>query len=138
MKTIHAALGIITQDGKYLLQLRNHKNVSGGMNKIGFFGGMIEANETPVAAACRELREETSLDLYEQDFQMIDMIEQTSDYRGELVTMKAWLFAADIPANVEVQCFEGELIRLTFAEAQERLEELTPGTELAFKTILKG
>lgn len=42
------------EDCRYLL-LRSYKNWD-------FPKGMVEANETPFAAACREVREETSLD----------------------------------------------------------------------------
>lgn len=49
---------VVTEDGRYLLQLRDQKPNVWYPGHWGLFGGAIDAGETPVAALCRELTEE--------------------------------------------------------------------------------
>ena len=54
----HVALGILYQDGKFLLQLRDNIPTIVHPGYWAFFGGHIEENETPEVAVKRELEEE--------------------------------------------------------------------------------
>jgi 8-oxo-dGTP diphosphatase len=54
------ALGIIRNQGKYLIMRRSNSNSSSG--KWAFPGGKIKDQETPNEAARREVKEETNLD----------------------------------------------------------------------------
>src|SRR6476660_4176902 len=62
----HAACAVIVlEDGRYLLQLRDQKPGIFYPGHWGLFGGAIDANETPVKALARELREEIGLEIDE-------------------------------------------------------------------------
>jgi 8-oxo-dGTP pyrophosphatase MutT (NUDIX family) len=53
---------LVLPDGRYVLQRRTYDApIAPGL--LGLFGGHIEAGETPLEAICRELAEETSLDI---------------------------------------------------------------------------
>ena len=58
-----AAAVIVLDDGRYLLQLRDQKPGIFYPGHWGLFGGAIDANETPVMALARELREEIGLEV---------------------------------------------------------------------------
>lgn len=55
---ISVAIGIIYQDGKYLMQLRDDLPTIAYPGVWGFFGGHIEPEEVPEIALRRELMEE--------------------------------------------------------------------------------
>jgi 8-oxo-dGTP pyrophosphatase MutT (NUDIX family) len=52
---------VVTEDGRYLLQLRDQKPGIFFPGRWGVFGGAIDAGETPLEALRRELAEELSL-----------------------------------------------------------------------------
>ena len=54
------ALGVIRNQGKYLIMRRSNSNSSSG--KWAFLGGKIKDQETPYEAVKREIKEETNLD----------------------------------------------------------------------------
>jgi 8-oxo-dGTP pyrophosphatase MutT (NUDIX family) len=54
---------ICLDDGRYLLQLRDDKPWIFFPNHWGFFGGALDAGETPLKALQRELKEELDYDL---------------------------------------------------------------------------
>ena len=56
-----ATLCYIEQDGKYLMMLRNKKRSDPNEGKWIGVGGKLEAGETPMECARREIREETGL-----------------------------------------------------------------------------
>ncbi len=57
-KLRHVALGILHQESKFLLQLRDNIPTINHPGYWAFFGGHVEPNETPAAAVKRELEEE--------------------------------------------------------------------------------
>ncbi|KOR36764.1 MULTISPECIES: NUDIX hydrolase [Planktothricoides] len=57
-KLRHVSLGILHQDSKFLLQLRDNIPTINHPGYWAFFGGHVEPNETPEAAVKRELEEE--------------------------------------------------------------------------------
>lgn len=57
-KLRHVSLGILHQDSKFLLQLRDNIPTIAHPGYWAFFGGHLEPNETPEAAVKRELEEE--------------------------------------------------------------------------------
>jgi len=59
----YAAVLLETVDNKLLFHHRDNKPNIANPNKIGFFGGGIDRNETPISAAIREIKEELNLDL---------------------------------------------------------------------------
>ena len=57
----YAAVLLETVDNKLLFHHRDNKPNIANPNKIGFFGGGIDRNETPISAAIREIKEELNL-----------------------------------------------------------------------------
>ncbi len=67
--TTHAVRICITDSsGKALLQLRREK----GDYMFCFFGGRVEPNEEPIAAAVREVEEETGLQISAEELDYLD------------------------------------------------------------------
>jgi len=56
---------ILTEDGRYLLQLRDNVEAIWYPGHWGCFGGGVEEGENPMAALRRELREELALEFEE-------------------------------------------------------------------------
>ncbi len=137
MRELSISLGMIEQSGEYLLQLRDGAPAIGAANLIGCFGGKIEAGETPVEAMCRELGEETTVQLNPADMKKLGKVEVESDYQFKSVRITAHIFAA-ILGNTEVEAKEGQLVRMTKEEAAVRLAEMTPGTRAAFEKFVVG
>lgn len=65
----------------YFLQRRDKDPAKGAAGLIGSFGGKIEANETAIMAAKRELEEETSLIIQQQRLKKLGTTTVISDYR---------------------------------------------------------
>lgn len=64
----YAGVLLVTESGKIIGQRRDDKPTIDNPNKIGTFGGTVEAGETPIEGAWRELvQEETNLKLHLQD-----------------------------------------------------------------------
>lgn len=83
---------------------RRDYNTPHAPGMLGFFGGHIEANEKPFAAAIRELSEETSLDVGSLDIQHLVSVKHPADADGPL---SIHLFEAIIP-NEAFEVFEGQ------------------------------
>lgn len=58
MKPVHGAIAIVQRAGRYLLVKRGKQPLKGTW---GFPGGHVEAGETAIEAAVRELHEETGI-----------------------------------------------------------------------------
>ncbi len=84
------ALIVFYEDDKVLIQDR--KDMSKYGEEWGFFGGRIEAGETPEEAVVRETKEELSYDL--KDFAFI----KKSSHQLPGVTFTVYAFAAPLPA----------------------------------------
>ncbi|MFA6098331.1 MAG: NUDIX hydrolase [Patescibacteria group bacterium] len=61
-----AVIALYDQQGRVLLQDRH--GISGAGEQWGFFGGSVEAGETPEQALAREIREELGIELESHDF----------------------------------------------------------------------
>lgn len=85
---------IIKKDDKYLMGKRS-MNCDSGQGLFGFPGGKIEIGETPVEAAIRELKEETNLDVKEENLIFLgtfvnsnsgtDFVFTVNEYENELI-----------------------------------------------------
>ena len=61
---------IVNSTGDYVFQRRTD-DAPTDAGLLGLFGGSIETDETPLEAAFRELKEETSLDVSVEDLQLV-------------------------------------------------------------------
>lgn len=68
----YAAAFLVTPDGTLYGQLRDNKPGIDQPGKVGAFGGMAEAGETPLDTVVRELNEETNLAIQASDVELFD------------------------------------------------------------------
>ena len=98
------ALIFFYKDDKILVQDRRDIRKFG--EEWGFFGGRIEAGETPEQAVVRETKEELSYDL--KDFTFI----KKSNHSLPEVTFTVYAFAAPLPALSTFEQKEGQGMRV--------------------------
>lgn len=138
MQTVRTALAVLEQNGEYLLQQRTFQSERGATGRLGLFGGKLEAGETAAACMIRELCEETTLTADDLQPSPIGSVTVTSDYRHQPVTVEAAVYRIELPPSmtVKVRKGEGSLVRLTAAEARDRLAGMTPATRAVFEQLL--
>jgi 8-oxo-dGTP diphosphatase len=73
-----ATAGIIVFNGEEVLVVRHTEGALHLTGSIGFPGGRIEGEETPVQAAIRELKEETGLEALENDLVQLPTVYQST------------------------------------------------------------
>lgn len=133
MKTIRIAIAAIKQGDKFHYQLRNHKTSTGGTNLIGYFGGVIEDGEEPLAAIIRELSEETSLSPKPDELTFLGTVEVESDYHKEMVRVETHMFSTVLDDSVQFAIKEGDLVSLTKEESANKIDTMAPATAATFK-----
>jgi 8-oxo-dGTP diphosphatase len=117
MKTVKATVGaIVTQGDTILLELRNHEPF---YNHWCIPGGHIDFGETVESAVCREVAEETGLEVLEHTF---------FDYYTEYYPELAWhavalVFVVEVQGELERQEKEVKQLRW-FSPAEIRDLEL--------------
>ena len=136
MARVEVSIGFIRRDGTYLMQRRPNSKTVGAAGLIGLFGGTIEQGETPIEAVCRELGEETSLELSPEDFSYLGHVSVTAYKADQPLAVEAEVFLTEVPTNCEVVALEGELIDMSRDEARARVAELSPATVAAFEQFL--
>jgi ADP-ribose pyrophosphatase YjhB (NUDIX family) len=138
MRELPIVLGLIQQGDDYLLQYREGDPSIGAVNMIGCFGGKIEDGESPEQAVCRELNEETTLQLKPANVSKLGRVIVTSDHQLEQVKVIAHVYSVPV-GSVAVRATEGCLVVMGAGEVEENLQNMTPGTRAAFKKfILSG
>lgn len=136
MRELPVAVVAIKKGPDYLMQQRGMEPKIGASGLIGFFGGKIE-EETPRAAARRELEEETSLVLPdEKRLYEIGEVSVRSDYKLEPIKVSMVVFGCDLKENEVVAAREGEIVSMTKQEALANAAKLTPGTRACFEQLL--
>jgi ADP-ribose pyrophosphatase YjhB (NUDIX family) len=136
MRTLTVAFGLIEQGDQYLLQLRGDNPMIGGAGLIGCFGGKVESGEAPKTTARREINEETTLNLIEQNLKDLGSVRVTSDHRMETVRVTAYVYRIKIPSSTIIEAREGKLVRINKRDATEYLNKMTTGTRAAFKKFI--
>jgi 8-oxo-dGTP pyrophosphatase MutT (NUDIX family) len=108
---------IVLEDGRYLLQLRDDLESIWYPDHWGCFGGGLEPGEDPLAALCRELREELSYEIGEAKFFMelefdLSGLNLGRYYRKYYVlTMPlAGLPSLDVGEGCAVAAFDGDTV----------------------------
>lgn len=133
---MEVSIGFIKQDETYLLQQRPDIPTIGAAGLVGAFGGRIEPGESPVEAVCRELSEETSLKPSTDDFNYLGTLEVTAYKQHEPLEVRVNVFQIDIKPVENVKAIDGEVVRMTRPQADERINQLTPATKAAFEQFL--
>lgn len=70
---------LLTKDGDIISMHRDDIPTIRDPGCYGIFGGAIEAGETPLEAAVREIKEETNLGVKPEDFDLFQIYEQSRD-----------------------------------------------------------
>jgi 8-oxo-dGTP pyrophosphatase MutT (NUDIX family) len=81
--TTIAQIILVRPDGALILQLRDDKPGIVNPGLVAAFGGGVEEGETPLQAAVRELREETTLDLPPSRFESFGLYHKVVAGRKE-------------------------------------------------------
>lgn len=92
---------LIRKDGALVLQLRDNKPDIANPGMVSAFGGQIEQGETPLQAACREINEETNLDLSEKDLTLFGFYQKTKAEHGEDVAVHYFT-----SSNIDDSCLQ--------------------------------
>jgi 8-oxo-dGTP pyrophosphatase MutT (NUDIX family) len=135
MRQLNISIGVLIQNGTYLLQLRGNDPKIGAAGKIGAFGGKIENGETPEQAIRRELAEETSLQLKLDQITPIGTYRIKSDHRLEEVSVQVNAFEIVIDDTEEVVAIEGDIVKVSRTEIGSLLEKMTPATRYYFEKV---
>ncbi len=107
---------LFDRDGKLLIYLRDDKPTIPFPNHWDFFGGHVEAGETPEQALCRELQEEIGVML--ESWRLFRRYECLT---GDAYPNSKFIFFAEIDRRADdLTLYEGQ--RLTGIVAPERFE----------------
>jgi 8-oxo-dGTP pyrophosphatase MutT (NUDIX family) len=109
-----AAVFLVTEDRRLILQLRDDKPDIHYPNMITAFGGGAEPGETPTQCALRELAEETGLQAQAEDLQQLGAVSRV-DFRGHPTASVFFLLRNVDPAALTIT--EGTAIVLSFEQA---------------------
>ncbi len=112
------ALIVFYKDDKILVQDR--RNIEHSLGDWGFFGGRIEAGETPEEAVVRETKEELNFDLKECTF-----VKQSHHTYGD-ATCTAFVFVAPCPVLSKFRQMEGQGMKLV-TEKEALKMDMVPG-----------
>ena len=123
-----AAMIILRHGTKYLL-LRRAKEPN--RDKYVPVGGKLEAHETPRAAAKRECREETGLDLPAEDFQFCGILTETAPVDYNWI---CYVYLVEIADMVPPYCDEGTL---EWIEHDALADVPTPPTDAAIYACVR-
>jgi 8-oxo-dGTP diphosphatase len=113
MKQI-AQILLFDRNKKLLIYLRDNKPEIPFPNHWDFFGGHVEAEETPDAALVRELREELGVELQRWEF-----FRRYECLKGDAYPNRKFIYRGeiDLPA-ADLRLYEGQ--RLTSIDPEER------------------
>jgi len=136
MRQLDIGLGLICQEGAYLLQRRRSDPKIGAAGLIGVFGGKVESGETALEATCRELGEETNLVLSPEEFTHLGEVEILSDHQLEPVQVHATVYCVTVSKMKVVKAKEGTLVLLTKQEALAKSDELSAATRACFEQLI--
>lgn len=89
---IQSSHAVLVVHGDYVLQLRDDKPTIAAAGQWSLFGGMINANETPMEAIQREIQEELSVG--PNEFRYLWFTDYYSEFEKSMI--RTWFFVSDI------------------------------------------
>ncbi len=118
------------KEGKILLLLRKAERTSG--NTWGLPAGKILLNESPIAAAVRRLKEESGIDLPQEEFSMFKKFY----IRLPSKDFELYLFKVNLPESQKVILNTTENSAFKWVTLSEALQlPLIPGSEVYMKLL---
>lgn len=114
--------------------LLGYKKRGFGMNKWNGFGGKVEANETILEAAARELKEECCLNVNTVDLKNIAHLEFT--FEGEPILMDVRVFSTNIFEGIPQET--EEMLPKWFKIENIPFHDMWPDDVLWFPYMTKG
>jgi 8-oxo-dGTP pyrophosphatase MutT (NUDIX family) len=102
---------LIIQAGNYVLQHRDNIPTIAQPDTYSVWGGTFEAEESPIEAALRELREETGVVVKPSDLRQLCEYETLSSAPktyGQAAII--YLYVLELKGEVTVECYEGQAI----------------------------
>lgn len=133
MRELSVSIGVIRQQGEYVLQRRGDDPRIGAAGLIGAFGGKIESGEAPHDAVVRELSEETTLEDEDMTVRRVASYDVVSDNKLEEVIGHIEAFLVAVDASVAIRALEGTIVRLRDDQVEAQLAQMTPATRYYFE-----
>ena len=121
-------MATLKQGDSYLLQQRGYDPNIGAAGLIGFFGGKIEQDESPLAAVCREISEETTLVLDADRGRYLGSVVVPSDMYKQPIEVHASVFGFNVDPVIRAVAKEGDMITMSAEELRAADARLTPAT----------
>jgi 8-oxo-dGTP pyrophosphatase MutT (NUDIX family) len=135
MRTMHISTAVIEQNGCYLLQKRRSDPSKGAAGLVATFGGQIEPGEKSADTCCREIGEETNLNLSPNNLTYLGSVTVESDHSLEVVKIIAEVYYVIIDPAITVQAKEGELVMLAKTAILDE-KQLSPATKACFEELI--
>jgi 8-oxo-dGTP pyrophosphatase MutT (NUDIX family) len=120
----YSGIFLETQDGKLLLQKRDWKEGIAHPGQLSVFGGRSEDEESPRAAAVRELREETTLRVRESDLVPVATVPYLVNEGEERCMLCSYFVVSNIEPTA-IKLAEGSGIELLSTDAALARDDLT-------------
>jgi 8-oxo-dGTP pyrophosphatase MutT (NUDIX family) len=109
---------LVRKDGALILQHRDDKPGIANPGLITTFGGHIEAGETPLDAAVRELGEETNLKIRPEQLEFFGKYHKTKEVHGEDWDVYYYILSDVDDAGLQVYEGQGFVIAKNEAAAK--------------------
>ena len=117
----YAGVILVRPDQTILMQQRDESKDIQNPGTVSFFGGAVEADEQPIQAALRELREELQLELQPEDLALFGTYMKTIEKHG--VDRECYIYLAKISDEMQLHLREGQsIVRVGNQEELARLQ----------------
>jgi 8-oxo-dGTP diphosphatase len=130
-KDVGYVLLILLSGSKVVVIRKNRPAWQAG--KLNFPGGKIEAGETPVQAAARELREETGIDVPETSLRPVVLMVRAGDFEIFVFAMEC----AELPAISSLTDEQVSLLEVSELGNEDCLDSLSWLHGIAFSDVHK-
>lgn len=140
-KAIPAVLVYARMGDQVLMVHRNAADRPGDYHagKWNGLGGKLELDESPLAAARRELREESGLDLEESAFRSLGVLQFPNFKAHKNEDWICWVFEAAVPESVRGRKLAGPEGELHWVPAKDLLSlNLWPGDRHFISFVVKS